>query len=208
MRAYKNWKNAPLIVFLLIMLQFGCGSTKPSRFYVLTPLQEAESERIQPDSESDISVGIDTLKLPDHLLRPQIATHSSANRMEYAEYDRWAESLDENFSRVLAENLSRLIPSENIYVFPWKSATVIQYYLTLEIMQFSQQKDRNISLIVFWSIYDNSTAKELLRKRTILKQPGPSSDPIDYGRLVAIMSQLVEDLSRDVVAELKALREK
>jgi uncharacterized lipoprotein YmbA len=208
MRTYKNWKNVPLILFILIILQLGCGSSKPSRFYVLTPILDAEEGTRQSDPSSDISVGIYSLKFPDHLLRPQIASHSSINRVEYAEYDRWAESLDENFIHVLAENLSKLLPSENVYIFPWKSSTVIQYYLTFQIMQYSQGADRNISLIVFWSVFDNTTAKELLRKKTTLKQPGPTSDPLDYGRLVQVMSQLVEELSREVVKELQAIARK
>jgi hypothetical protein len=75
-------------------------------------------------------------------------------------------------------------------------------------MQYSQGADRNISLIVFWSVFDNTTAKELLRKKTTLKQPGPTSDPLDYGRLVQVMSQLVEELSREVVKELQAIARK
>jgi uncharacterized lipoprotein YmbA len=208
MRIHKNWIHIPLILFILIVLQWGCGSSKASRFYVLTPILDAEAGITQSDYKSDISVGIDKLLMPDHLLKPQIATHSSVNRMDYAEYDRWAESLDENFARVLAENLSKLLPSENVYIFPWKSSTVIQYYLTFEIMQFSQGADKNISLIVFWSIYDNTTAKELLRKKTSLKQPGPISDPLDYGRLAQVMSQLVEEFSREVVTELKTIADR
>jgi uncharacterized lipoprotein YmbA len=103
---------------------------------------DAEAERAQSNISSDISVGIDQLKFPDFLLRPQIVTQSSANKMDYAEYDRWAESLDENFSRVMAENLSKLIPTENVYVFPWKSSTVIHYRLTFAVTQFSTSPGR------------------------------------------------------------------
>ena len=205
MRKHKNWINVPLFLFVLIIYQFGCGSSKPSRFYVLTPLLDVEAGMTQSDSQSGISVGIDRLIMPERLLKPQIATHSSANRMEYAEYDRWAESLDENFVRVLAENLSKLLPSENVYIFPWKSSTVLQYYMRFEIMQFSQGVDKNISLVVFWSIFDNETAKELLRKKTTLKQPGPTSTPLDYGHLVQVMSQMVEEFSREVARELQAI---
>lgn len=205
MRKYKNWKNVLLILFTLVVLQLGCGSSKPSRFYVLTPILDVEPETAQSDFKSGISVGIDKLSMPEYLLKPQIATYSSANRMEYAEYDRWAESLDENFSRVLAENLSKLLPSENVYIFPWKSSTIIQYYSTFKIMRFTQEADGNISLIVFWSLFDNKTTKELLRKKTTLKQLGPTADPMNYGRLVQIMSQLVEEFSREVVAELQAI---
>jgi uncharacterized lipoprotein YmbA len=205
MKTHNDWKNFTLILFILIIFQWGCGSTKPSRFYVLTPLLDANAGMAKSDSKSDITVGIDKLSMPEHLLKPQIATYSSSNRMEYAEYDRWAESLDENFVRVLAENLSKLLPSENVYIFPWKSSTEIQYYLTFKIMQFSQGADKNISLIVFWSIFDNKTTKELLRKKTTLERQGQTSVPMDYGRLVQVMSQLVEEFSREVAAELKSL---
>lgn len=208
MRTHKHWKNVSLILFLMTILHLGCGSTKPSQFYVLTPMLDAETGKAQPDAKPGISVGIDKLVMPEHLLKPEIVTHAGANKMAYAEYDRWAESLDENFARVLAENLSKLLPSANVYIFPWKSSTVIQYYMTFKIMQFSQEADKSVSLIVFWSIFDNATTKELLRKKTTLKQPGPTSDPMDYGRLVQVMSRLVEDFSREVVKELKTIADK
>jgi uncharacterized lipoprotein YmbA len=205
MGKYKKWINVVLILFIVIFFQLGCGSSKPSRFYVLTPILDVEGGMGLSDSEAEISVGIDMLLMPEHLLKPQIATHTSTNQIEYAEYDRWAESLDENFVHVLAENLSKLLPSENVYIFPWKSSTILQYYMTFEIMQFSQGADENIALTVFWSIYDNATTKELLRKKTTLKQQGPTSDPLDYGRLVQVMSQLVEEFSREIATELKKI---
>ena len=208
MRTNKNLIHIPLILLILFTLHLGCGSSKPSRFYVLTPILDAEAGRTQSYTIPGISVGIDKLIMPERLLKPQIATHTSANRMEYAEYDRWAESLDENFVRVLAENLSHLLPSENVYIFPWKSSTILQYYMTFEIMQFSQGADQNISLIVFWSIYDNATTAELLRKKTTLERPGSTSIPMDYGRLVQVMSQLVEEFSREVAKELKTIADR
>jgi uncharacterized lipoprotein YmbA len=208
MRKHQQWINILLILFVSIVMQLGCGSSKPSRFYVLTPILDAEAGMELSRSASEISVGIDKLLMPERLLKPQIATYTSANQLEYAEYDRWAESLDENFVRVLADNLSKLLSSENVYIFPWKSSTDLQYYMTFEIMQFSQGADKNISLIVFWSIYDTTTTKQLIRKKTILKQPGPTTAPMDYGRLVQVMSQLVEEFSREVATELKTIANK
>jgi hypothetical protein len=70
------------------------------------------------------------------------------------------------------------------------------------------EADKNISLIVFWSIFENTTAKELLRKKTTLSQPGPTSDPLNYGQIVAVMSRLVEDFSHEIVTELKTIARK
>jgi uncharacterized lipoprotein YmbA len=203
-----NGKTSTVIgiaLMISLVFQFGCGSTKPSRFYVLTPASNPEGEVVQSGGYSDISVGIGILKFPDHLLRPQIAIQTGSNKLDYAEYDRWAEPLNDNFARVMAENLSKIIPSDSVYIYPWKSTTKVQYQLNFEVMQFSQGADGSVTLIVFWSIFDNSTAEQLLRKKTTLSQPGPSSDPVNYGSVVQVMSRLVEDLSRQVVSTLKAI---
>ena len=41
------------------------------------------------------------------------------NRFDLSENDRWAEPLDENLTRVLAKNLSVLLRTDRIVVYPW-----------------------------------------------------------------------------------------
>lgn len=190
-----------MLVFSLLF-QFGCGSTKPSRFYVLTPVSNLEGEAAQPGGHADISIGIGMLKFPDHLLRPQIVIQTGSNKLDYAEYDRWAEPLNDNFARVVAENLSKMIPSASVYIYPWKNTSKVLYQVNFEVMRFSQGPDRSVTLVVFWSIFDNATAEQILRKKTTLNKPGPGSDPVNYGSVVEVMSRLVEDLSLQVVEEL------
>jgi len=194
-----------MVLVVSILFQFGCGSTKPSRFYVLTPITDPEAGSVQSGGHSDISVGIGILKFPDHLLRSQIAIQTGSNKLDYAEYDRWAEPLNDNFARVMAENLSKMIPTESVYVYPWKTTAKVHYQVNFEVMQFSQGPDGSVTLIVFWSIFDNATAEQILRKKTTLSQPGPGSAPVNYGSVVAVMSRLVEELSLEVVAELKRI---
>jgi uncharacterized lipoprotein YmbA len=195
-----------IVLVISLVFQFGCGSTKPSRFYVLTPASNPEGEAALSGGHSDISVGIGILKFPDHLLRPQIAIQTGSNKLDYAEYDRWAEPLNDNFARVMAENLSKMIPTHAVYIYPWKSTSKVHYQVNFEVMQFSQRPDGSVSLIVFWSIFDNASAEQILRKKATLSQPGPSSDPVNYGSVVQVMSHLVEDLSREVVSALKSIK--
>ncbi len=196
------------VLVISLLLQLGCGSTKPSRFYVLTPVSKPESEMIKSGGHSEISVGIGVLKFPDHLLRPQIVIQTSSNKLDYAEYDRWAEPLDENFTRVMAENLSKMIPTESVYIYPWKSTVNVQYQVDFEVERFSQGPDKSVTLVVFWSIFDAATAREILRQKTTLSQPGPGSDPVNYESVVEAMSRLVEKLSLQVVSELKSISER
>ncbi|UCC31474.1 MAG: membrane integrity-associated transporter subunit PqiC [Phycisphaerales bacterium] len=44
---------------------------------------------------------------------------TSGHRLTLAEFDRWAEPLAFGFSRVLAENLSALLLTDRVLLFPW-----------------------------------------------------------------------------------------
>ena len=96
---------------LCLVMLAGCGITKPSRFYILTPVEEpgAADHAIQGPA-----VGIGPLRFPDYLDRPEIVHRSGDNQVHYAVSDRWAEPLKATFSRTLAENLSVLLPTDHI----------------------------------------------------------------------------------------------
>jgi uncharacterized lipoprotein YmbA len=186
---------ATIMVFL-----WGCGHSLPSRFYVLTPTATAS-----PDAPSDFTVGINSIKFADYLLRPRIVTQLEANRLDYAEYDRWAESFDENFTRVVMENLSRLLASTRVYTFPWPSSLKIHYGISLEITRFVLGPDRRITLVTFWDIHDPANPEKSVRKKSILSRPVQQTNPLDYTAMVEMMNRLIETLCEEIAAELKSL---
>ncbi len=49
-------------------------------------------------------------------------TRVGGNALRLAEFDQWAAPLGDNFTRVLAENLVMLIPTERVAIFPWAAA--------------------------------------------------------------------------------------
>ena len=55
------------------------------------------------------------------------------------------------------------------------------------------------------SISDSAAAARLLRKKSRFTRPGPRSVPMYYGSVVEVMCGLVEELSREVVSELRAI---
>ncbi len=192
-----------LFAFVLV-LQYGCGRARPSRFYVLVPTVKAPAGPVQEEGENlkSISVGIGPVEFSDYLQRPQILSQTKPNELEYAEYNRWAEPLDHNFARVVAENLTNLIPAAHVFVFPWRGSARVQYSVTFEILRFSEGADGQVALIVLWSIYDEEDVKLLSRKKSTFTRPGPKGDESYYQELVGIMSRMVEDLTREIAKEL------
>ncbi len=192
-----------LIVFALsVFLQMGCGRSQPSQFYVLTSTSEEDAPSSQAEKLQDISIGVGPVELSDYMLRPQILTYERAGKLDYAEFERWAEPLDDNFARVIAQNLSVQIPTEQIFIFPFRGSAKVKYQIVFEVLRFAKGPDGQVTLIVLWSIYDEQEYKLLTRKKSTYQRPGPTGEETYYEQLSTIMSHLLEDLSHDLVSHL------
>jgi len=191
------------VIFLVccaLMLQFGCGKPKPSRFYILSPLPPEEA----PSSRQDVSTGIGPVEFPDYLLRPQIVTQTNANQLDYAEYERWAEPLNENFARVLADNLTHLIPTDRVHLYPWLGTLEVHYRLLIEVIRFDQGEDGQITLTALWGLLDAPNREQLLQRRSSFSRP--AADTTGYAGIAAAMSELVGEFSREVAQALQSIR--
>ena len=189
-----------VLAAMALLLQQGCSGSKPSRFYVLSPLA------LEEGVEKDISVGIGPLRFPDYLLRPQIAIQTNANRLDYAEYDRWAEPLDENFARILASNLASLIPSDKVHVYPWLETLNLHYQMLVRVRRFGQTEDGQVVLNVSWSILDENTRENLVQRYTSFGRPAPAGETTDYTAVAAAMSELLGEFSREAAQALRELK--
>jgi uncharacterized lipoprotein YmbA len=76
------------------------------------------------------------ITLPKYLDRPQIVTRSGRNPLTLAEFDRWAKPLQDNVSRVLAENLARHIPTDHILLHPWPRSAPVDYQVAVEHLRW------------------------------------------------------------------------
>ena len=97
-------RTARTLTLLALLVLPSCTILAPqpdaSRFYLLTP---SAATGAPPAGSRGLVIGLGPTKLPDYLLRSEIATRVSPNRVAYADDHRWAEPLERNFNRVLAE---------------------------------------------------------------------------------------------------------
>ena len=126
-------KNGLIRILAILMLgalwaaHSGCASSPPTRFYTLSPSATTVPE-IKPSADDGcLSLGIGPIKIPDYLDRPQIVTRISSHEIGMAEFDHWAEHLKDNLTRVLANNLSSLLCTKTLVVFPWRAGIPIDY---------------------------------------------------------------------------------
>lgn len=174
----------------------GCaigGSTPPSRFYLLAPLEAVV------DAAGGPSLGLGPIRLAQYLDRPQIVTRRSPHRLALAEFDRWGEPLSESISRVLAANLSALLRTSHVQRHPWRDGRGIELRVELDVRRFDGPLRGPVELVVHW---------RASRRDSQVARISRYSEPLDaegYEPLAAAMSRALQALSVDIANAVTAL---
>jgi uncharacterized lipoprotein YmbA len=187
-----------LVAFLLA----GCSSTPPTQFYKLNSLPSGQQENPAALFGEDIAIGVGPVEFPEFLDRPQIVTRKSQNQLEIAEFHRWAASFPRDFLRVLAKNISTLLPTDRVAVYPWEDTFSPTYQVKLNVEQFDGQLGERVLLRVIWSVVGKEEAKELVVRKSLIQEPVLTND---YEGLVAAQSNALATLSRELVEEMRKL---
>jgi uncharacterized lipoprotein YmbA len=183
------------------LLLSGCTSSKPSRFYVLTPLS-APNTTAAPGP----SLGVGPVAIPQYLDRPEIVTRSSDNQLKLAEFDQWGGRIGDNITRVLAENLSSVLKTDRVSIYPWTDSSALSAQIAVDITQFERDQSGSVTLTAFWTIVDARSGKILLNGRSNIQKPVTASTTGDnYEAIAAAMSQALASLTDELVAAIRRL---
>jgi uncharacterized protein len=184
-----------------LLVVSGCANTPPTRFYVLPTLTSADTAPGTSAAKRDLTIGVGPVTLPPYLDRPQIVTRASRARLALAEFDQWAAPLHDDVARVLAENLSLLIPTDYVVLAPWPRTTAIDYQVTVEVMRFDGGVGNEVVLAARWAIV-NADGKELLMRKSRFQAAAAAQD---YEAMVTAMSRTLDALSREISATILTL---
>lgn len=188
--------NALLLAGLCIVLT-GCGTmSPPSSYYILTSSNQMTSQ-IQP--LNDISVGVGPVIVPGHLDRSQIVTTTGQNSITIHEYQRWGDSFKTQVEETLAENISSLLQTPKVAVYPWERAQRPNYQVYVTVRRFEGKAGMNVTLDSIWQIVDVNTDKSLLTRHFVQTFPVSGSDMSAY---VQAQSHALETLSQEIAKGL------
>lgn len=131
------------------MLFAGCTTSPGARFYTLSPAQVAEPCPVPGSREVAIAIG--PVTVPDLVDRPQIVSTIDANRVSIDEFARWAEPLKSQIARVLAADLTQLIPGSIVTVYP-QHAKDNAWRISVDVQSFDSPATGVVTLAVIWSV--------------------------------------------------------
>jgi len=186
----------------LVFLLGACSSTPPVAYYTLNTLPEMQQEIPAAVMDDTLAIGVGPVEFPKFLDRPQIVTRKSQNQIEVSEFHRWAGSFPGDFSRVLAKNISILLPSDRVAVYPWGEQFSPTYRLKLDVEQFDGQLGERVVLDVTWMVTDQEGTNKLVVRKSLIEEP--VSDKT-YEALVVAESNAMVTLSRTIVEEIRKL---
>ncbi len=192
-------------VWLVVLLGLvGCGgSSPPTRFYVLTSLQQnPDSQPTIRQNTRAVALGVGPIELPRYLDRPQIAMWTGAHQLEFAEFDQWAEPLQANVARVLAQNLARMLGTDEVVLHPWARAAEPTYQVVVRFTSFEGTMNGQGGLTARWRIMEPRANRELLSKTSNVRMPIQASD---YSSIAAALSNGLNTLSQEIANALSML---
>jgi uncharacterized protein len=191
-----------LLVYLISAGCFSLGPTPdPSRFFALASLPRTGQRAQDAAGTNALALGIGPIKFPGYLDRQQFVTRISQNRFAVAENDRWAEPLEENFSRVLSQNLSILLYTDRVVTSPWERSQQPTYQVQVEVFRFEPNAEQIVELWARWSLSDN-TKKTISVRESYLTQPTRDKST---EASVAALSEALGDLSKEIAGAIRAL---
>jgi uncharacterized lipoprotein YmbA len=185
----------------IALLLTGClfkTSTVPVRYFMLAPVatNEPPVTAIKP-----LSVGIGFVKMPTYLLRDSLVVRTGANEIEYVQDALWGERLDQSFQRTIAANLSRLLPSDNIYSTDWARGQVM-LRVFISVQQFDVDNDGRGTLIARWRIAPADSDASLKSDIVHLERTGaPARNNPEA--IAATLSDLTAEFSRGLAQSIR-----
>jgi hypothetical protein len=205
----ERFRLLSVILFAVLLIMGGCalmgkGTQQPTKSYVLHSLYSEETKPQPVTDLHDAGILVGPIRMALYLDRSDVVIRNSQNKIEIADFSMWAGPLRENFSRVLAENISVLLATDRVGIFPGSTATPFDYNVHLNVTRFDGTPGGKTNLRARWVILDKTRKKILFEKHSLLSQ---TTDGDSIEAMVAAQSQTVVDLSREIAEAIKALSE-
>lgn len=184
-----------LLALLTLPVVVSCSSTE--RFYQLS----ASQAPLRPGKPRPIEMVALSVTLPELLTRAQMVLLASPNRLDILEKERWAEPLEDQVTRVLAEDLEQRIPG--LMVTPRVSGRPDATQVRVDVVSLLADRWGKARLEARWTIADVDAATPLVGSCVITVPLGQA----DYEGIAQAYSSAVGELSERIADGLAARSE-
>jgi uncharacterized protein len=180
----------------------GGGTQQSTNNYVLNSLYSEEIQTQAVADLGDIGILVGPIRMALYLDRVDIVIRDSQNQIRLADFSQWAGPLHENFSRVLAENLSVLLTTHRVGIFPGTRGMSFDFNVTVNVTRFDGIPGDKADLRARWLILGKNRKDVIFENHSVLSQP-TTDDSMEA--LIAAESLTLAELSREIATAIKEL---
>ena len=167
---------------------------QPLRYYLLQPNEAAQ--QLPPQANSGVT--LEATRIPAYLDRPQLTTYNKQHQVIIAALDRWAEPLEENFNRILKENLSRHLQGVRVTTQARQTTNSDNLRVKLTINSFDGILGGHTSVDIRWMISKDALSEQIKQGRFTDNTPIGGS----YSELVQGLNRALDNFSYVLAQEL------
>jgi len=196
-------KPKHLAIMICWLALTGClgGPSGPTNFYMLSPLSPSQAGTAAATAEGRIRIGLVTVVVPEYLNRNEIVVNLDNTVYRLAEFNQWAEPLNDNLTRVLEENLTNLLRGDSIDVFLASDSSIpADYRLEVDVLRLDGNLGGQVALISQWALLETEEGGLILMRRSEYQELAADQT---VKELVLAQSRVIENLSRDIAVVIK-----
>jgi uncharacterized lipoprotein YmbA len=171
-----------------------CASP-PSHFYTLGKTTAPGT------TTSTLSVLVGPVSIPAIVDLPQIVVSTGPNQVTLNEFERWASPLQNNISRVVAENLVAALGTPDVSLFQQSLNASADYRVAIEVQSFESAPGDAATLNAVWIVRRTKDGKAQTG-RTTVHEPTLQAG---YDALAAAHSRALGRMSQDIANAIRAL---
>ncbi len=117
-------------------------------------------------TSSNLSIAVGPVSVPAAVDRRQIVVSMGTNQMRLDEFNRWAGPLQNNISRVVAENLA-LLGASRVICFPQMLGADADFRVAIEVQRFESTPGESAMLDAVWTVRRAKDGKSELGRTTV-----------------------------------------
>lgn len=131
---------------------FSCST--PTHYYMLDTLTMRNTPIGESTEMGAKIIGLEPVELPSYINQFRLVRRTGSNTLAVSPHDQWNEPLDIGVRRVIAANLSHLLPGTEIKYAPLRRNLNPDYELIIEVSRFDATADGTVLLEGEWSLND------------------------------------------------------
>ncbi|MFN8627236.1 MAG: PqiC family protein [Candidatus Binatia bacterium] len=173
----------------------GCSASPVARFYTLASTATADEAR--PAVHGGIVVG--PVSIPAAVDRPQFVIQVAPNRVEVAEFHRWAAPLHDGIARAVAGDLAQLLGTPDVATAPVTNVNPT-YRVTIDVQRFDATPGDAVRFEAVWTVRQTASG-DTHSGRTVSREAARGTE---FDALAAAYSRALATMSGDIAVAIRA----